>query len=98
MKNVINLSDRIKKFAVCTDCEFLITEEDGPRTSVWYNNYCGAVERDKERDPFDGEMKYVQINDLGLKTFTDKLHPYARDINPDGNCKYYKEKSENNSS
>ena len=92
MGKVIDINGRKDEFAVCTECPFLITKEDGPRTNIWYNNFCGAVERKKGRDPFDGKMKYVVANDLGRKSFTDEAYPYARDINPDGNCSHYKRK------
>jgi hypothetical protein len=84
--------NRRGKFSVCTECVFLIMRQDGPRTGIWYNNFCGAITREKQRDPFDGVMKYAEMNDLGRLYFTDEAHPYARDINPDGNCQRFKRK------
>ena len=92
MGKVIDINAGKDEFAVCTECQSLITKEDGPRTRIWYNNFCGALKREKQRDPFDGMMKYAETNDLGRLIFTDEAYPYARDINTDGNCTHYKRK------
>ncbi len=81
-----------RKFTICKECRFLITKDDGLRSSIWYNNFCGAVSREQSRDPYDGVMRYISRNDLGEVYFEDEAHPYVRDINPDGNCIYFEVK------
>lgn len=61
-------------------------------TEIWYNQFCVAVENERSVDPQLGNPCFVKINSLGAKVFTDQRYPYAREINPDGNCPLYEEK------
>jgi hypothetical protein len=78
---------------ICKNCHFFKNlEPDSPRKDVWYNHLCKASPLKKEIDPYDGEEKYVQINSLGAKYYTDKGFEYCRNINSNRNCSKFKDR------
>lgn len=76
---------------ICKNCKHLRSREDGPRAGIWYNLTCGAVTREKDTDFVTGEEGYKATNSLGGAYITNDRHPYARDINPDGECILFEE-------
>ena len=81
-------------FTICTECKYLIEREKISPKGFFANNFdfCGAIIRKKERDPYDGKRKYVSYDLFGGKFYTDQKHPYSRDINTDGKCPYHSDK------
>jgi len=69
------------KFTICTECKHLVS--NGPE---WYNNFCGAVVNESARDPFDGGWKYGVKTDTGRVVITNERHPFAREVNTNGQC------------
>lgn len=77
------------RYTICRECRHLINEGEG-----WYNNFCGAVKNERVIDPFDGSSKWGHQNDLGRLIITDNKHPFVRDINPCGKCRYFEERAD----
>lgn len=74
---------------ICANCKHFINKEPGtPRSNVWYNHLCGAVELPTKIDPVDGQEKHYSKNDLDQEHFTDNTHQYCRKIN-DGHCRHF---------
>lgn len=71
---------------ICAECKHFI--KNGV---VWYDQFCGhSKKRRKEAiDPVTGYAGYLEYNAFGDKIIIDNPHPYARDINTDGNCSLY---------
>jgi len=78
---------------ICYECKhFHNKEPTGPRTDVWYNHVCRAAPRDTAADPVTGRILYADVNDLGMKYFTEDRFKNCRDINTDGACAKWSEK------
>jgi len=77
---------------ICKNCQHFECRVDGLRTGVWYNQFCKAVTRPQDQNPQSGEMQYVQVNTFGQRYFTDEPYPYARDMNPSGECELFVER------
>jgi hypothetical protein len=77
---------------ICTECRhhrLILRNPAAP--NVWYNHYCGAMEREPTIDPVTGESGFLGRNDLGRTYFTDVAYHHCRDINH-GNCEYFSKK------
>jgi len=72
---------------ICAKCRFF--KRNGP---IWYDQFCLAVENEPAIDPQTGEKGWAAKNDLGRRLVTNQQHPYARDINPSGECSLYRER------
>jgi len=70
---------------VCVNCKHHI----GPKDGIWYEHYCGAVERDRVTDPVTGKSCYGGVNDLGTVYTTDERFRNCREINKAGDCQFY---------
>lgn len=74
---------------ICTDCrhhKHLIKNPSAPH--VWYNHFCGAVEREPAVDPVTGRLGFLGRNDLGTTCVTEDQFHFCRDINR-GDCEYF---------
>lgn len=82
------------EMTICAKCRHHHQREDGPRTEVWYNQFCRhpELERVLGIDPVLGKKRYFTRNDLGRVYPTEDRHPYCRDINTDGDCSFYEPK------
>ena len=67
---------------ICVECR----HHEGERTGPWHSHRCGALARQKGRDPVTGETGYLCENDLGRLIIDEYPHPYCREINTDGEC------------
>lgn len=76
-------------FRACINCKNLILKGDG---EVWHKRLCGAIARERARDPFDGIWKFCTKSDLGKRIIVDDQHPPVSDINTDGRCCLYEGK------
>lgn len=76
-------------FTICRNCQHFLEQQP-----IWSEQYCQApeVQFKKVMDPVTGEMGYRQRNSIGDVFYNENPYPYARDINKDGNCVYYREK------
>lgn len=79
---------------ICKDCKHFRVKDDlrPGAEKIWYNQHCVAVERERGIDPQWGEPCFIATNSLGEKYFTNRQYPYAREINPDGECILYEGK------
>lgn len=77
---------------VCANCIHFHNREDGPRTGIWYNQFCKVSPREKTVDPVSGKTGYKGVNDFGQEYLTDEPYRNCRDINK-GNCPRFEAKS-----
>ena len=77
---------------ICANCQHCHNEEDGPRTHVWYNWFCHAVEREIGQDCVNGQAGWVGMNDLGRGYVDSQQYEYCRDVNKGGECPHYLQK------
>jgi hypothetical protein len=73
---------------VCVECNFFYNKQDGPRTNVWYNQFCKHPKNRKQSvvDPVSGNSGYQDSNDLGMQYIDEYPFPFARKCNTNGNC------------
>lgn len=70
--------EKISMGTLCKNCKFRIAEcQDTDRKDKQYYHYCAVAPRIVKNDYVTGKVK--------------TRFPYCRDINTDGNCKYYLE-------
>ena len=72
------MSEQEPKVTICAECQHFISIEDGPRTGVWYNLFCGAIEQKPVLNVVTGKRE----------TPNDNGHPCCREVN-NGNCKLF---------
>ncbi|HEY6020891.1 MAG TPA: hypothetical protein VIY48_13625 [Candidatus Paceibacterota bacterium] len=86
--------DFLKPQTLCKDCKFhrhIVRNPSAPQ--VWYNHFCGASELPESIDPVTGETGFAAVNDFGNQYFSDVQFRYCRDVNTDGNCPLFTEKT-----
>ena len=75
---------------ICKECaEFVGLELGTVREGIWYNHLCKANPLPIGIDPYDGELKPMQKNDLGQTNFVGNRLDYCRNHN-DGKCKGFR--------
>ena len=73
---------------ICKSCKHLHREG---RSENWSDFLCGAFPRERATDPVTGEEGY-KAGDENYSYVSNDPYPHCRDINHDGNCKYYEER------
>ena len=71
---------------ICKDCRFFSATSD-----IWYDHHCThpSVQAVEVIHPQTGKTVFGRKNDLGTTYFTEDPRPYAREINPEGECNLY---------
>ncbi len=81
---------------ICMNCKHLINKSDHAEP-IWYDLYCShtSVKRVPAVDCVSGAKGFASENDLDVSYVHDSPYPFARDINTNGRCKLYENKSSN---
>lgn len=83
------LEEQYRVVTICNRCtHFLNKEPDTVRKDLWYNHFCKASPLKKKKDFYDGKVKSVKINSVGVGVFTDDNYAHCSDIN-NGNCELW---------